>query len=104
MVAAAIAVFFMTAAYGAAIYGSLTVDGEVPRAALKIELICGGRVIQASPVESGGSYRLIAPPGASDCNVRVGGASAAVVLYDNPKRYDFALTHTPQGQARLAQR
>ena len=103
--ALSLALAFSSASHAAAFYGTLTVDGRLPGPGrnMQIELVCRA-FSQVVPIDERGAYRFINLPAASGCEVRVEGASAPVVLYSNPTRFDFALTHPPGGQPALRQR
>lgn len=92
-----------TGAQAAGFYGSLTVDGQLPGRPIEMQLVCGGQPLASTTADRRGSYQFGIDRSARDCVVRVGDASAPVVIYANPTRYDFALTH-PGGAAQLTRR
>ncbi len=101
---AVLPLFSLGAAQAASLFGSVTVDGHLPGAALPMQLACGGRVIATTQIDPNGAYRLSTPAAAAPpCEVRVVGAAVAVVVYPNPSRYDFALGHAG-GKTQLVQR
>jgi hypothetical protein len=91
------------AAQAAGFYGSLIVDGALPKAPLQIALFCRGQQVSTATVDTRGSYVISIDRAVSPCEVRVGDAAAPVVLYSNPTRYNFALVHSG-GVTRLMQR
>lgn len=98
-----LAVTCATGAQAAGFYGSLTVDGQLPRTPVGMQLICAGQTLGAATADRRGSYEFGVDRPARDCVVRVENATATVVLYANPTRYDFALTHSG-GTAQLTRR
>jgi len=103
---AALAFAILVAPFGAAaaaVFGSIIVDGRVPGREMPIELVCGNDVIDRKLVDASGSYRFTNVPARTNCVVRIEGATAPVVLFPNPTKFDYALTH-PAGRAVLVQR
>ena len=63
--------------------------GAQPAANADVALTCGGPPIRTR-TDARGTYRLTVP-GTGRCTLNVGSASTAVVVYDEPLRYDFAI-------------
>ena len=80
------AVLASGAASAGALYGSLK-RGEQPLPALPLKLICGGQSVTGES-DAQGRYRL-SIAGAGRCALTVGDKAVAVVLGDDPARYDF---------------
>jgi hypothetical protein len=72
----------------ATIYGMIR-EGGRPLPNAGIDLVCGGRR-DAGRTDDRGAYRFTVSQ-TGRCELRAGGGVAAVILYDQPTRYDFEL-------------
>ena len=84
----------------ATIYGTIRQGGR-PLPAVEVELVCDGRRA-AGQTDSRGTYRFTVSR-TGRCQLGVQGASAPVILYDEPTRYDFEVRREG-GRQRLIRR
>lgn len=85
--------FASAASHGATIYGTVTQDGAPLRQA-RIELLCGTSKDWRS-TDDLGSYRL-AVRSTGSCRLTVLDASAPVMVYEEPTRYDWVYQQQPR--------
>jgi len=81
-------------ALAATIYGSLTAGGQ-PLAGADLVLECGSRGSQGK-TDARGAFRFTVDA-TGTCELRVAGASAKVIVYKEPTRYDFEVRRSGSG-------
>lgn len=80
--------------WAAQVYGSLKINGQPAKAAVRIEIMCGSGKPFAGDTDQYGAYRINVPEtGKCTLKVRYGNQDVpyAIYSYDQAVRYDFDL-------------